>query len=90
MKTHYEQLGLTPQASARAIAQPFLRLSKKYDPKEPANAASGDAVAAYQAVHEAYRALNDPQARRDYYLTLRTQTLAERVSAARLAHTAIK
>jgi len=90
MKTHYEQLGLTPQASARAIEQSFLRLSKKYDPKDPANGASVDALAAYQAVHEAYRTLNNPQARHDYDLTLRSQTLAERVKAARSAQAATK
>ena len=90
MKTHYEQLGLTPQASARAIEQSFLRLSKKYDPKDPANGASAEALAVYQAVHEAYRILNNPQARRDYDLTLRSQTLAERVKAARLAQAPIK
>lgn len=90
MKTHYEQLGLTQQASARAIEQSFLRLSKKYDPKDPANAASDEALAAYQAVHDAYRTLNDPQARRDYDLTLRGQTLAERIKAAKMAQAAIK
>ena len=90
MKTHYEQLGLTPQASARAIEQSFLRLLKKYDPKDPANGASAEMLAVYQAVHEAYRILNDPQARRDYDLTLRSLTLAERVKAAKLAQAPIK
>jgi molecular chaperone DnaJ len=85
MKTHYEQLGLTPQASARAIEQSFLRLSKKYDPKDPANGASAEVQALYQAVHDAYRTLNNPQARQVYDLTLRTQTLSERIKAARLA-----
>lgn len=90
MKTHYEQLGLTPQASARAIEQSFLRLSKKYDPKDLANGTGADVLTAYQAVHEAYRILNNPEARREYDLTLRGQTLAERVKAARSAQAAIK
>jgi curved DNA-binding protein CbpA len=83
MKTHYEQMGLTPQASSRAIEQSFLRLAKKYDPKNPANQASGDAMAMYRAVHEAYRVLNNPEARRNYDLTLRVQSLSERVKTAR-------
>ena len=68
----------------------FLRLSKKYDPKDPANGAGNDVLAVYQAVHEAYRILNNPQARREYDLTLRSQTLAERVKAARSAQAATK
>lgn len=85
MKTHYERLGLTPQASTRAIEQSFLRLAKKYDPKEPLNQANVEALAMYQAVHDAYRTLNDPVARSKYDLTLRTQSLSERVKAARAA-----
>ena len=90
MKTHYEQLGLTPQASIRAIEQSFLRLSKKYDPKDPANGGSVTARAEYQAVHEAYRTLSDVTARRNYDATLRTQSLSERVKAARAAQSATK
>ena len=85
MKTHYEQLGLTPQASARAIEQSFLRLAKKFDPKDPANLGSAAAQASYAAVHEAFRTLNDPEARRIYDQTLRGQSLSERVKAARAA-----
>jgi DnaJ-class molecular chaperone len=83
MKTYYEQLGLTPQASVRAIEQSFLRLAKKYDPKDPANQDNAEAPVLYQAVHDAYRTLNDPEARRVYDQTLRVQTLSERVKAAR-------
>ena len=90
MKTHYQQLGLTPQASARAIEQSFLRLAKKYDPKDPANSASADALALYQAIHDAYRTLKNPEERRNYDLTLRTQSLAERVKSARLTQTQFK
>lgn len=85
MKTHYEQLGLTPQASTRAIEQSFLRLAKKYDPKAPANSVNAEALALYQAVHEAYRTLSNADERRNYDLTLRNQSLAERVKAARAA-----
>lgn len=90
MKTHYEQLGLTPQASPRAIEQSFLRFAKKYDPKDPANSSNPGAKAEYQAVHDAYRILSDATARANYDLTLRTQTLSERVKAARVAQALIK
>ena len=83
MKTHYEQLGLTPQASVRAIEQSFVRLAKKFDPKDPVNANNAGARAQYQAVHEAYRTLLDANARRLYDSTLKTQSLSERVKAAR-------
>ncbi len=85
MKTHYEQLGLTPQASQRAIEQSFLRLAKKFDPKDPGNGSKADARDQYQAVHDAYRTLSDANARRLYDLTLRTMSLSERVKAARAA-----
>lgn len=85
MKTHYEQLGLTPQASARAIEQSFLRLARKFDPRDQANGNSAEARAQYQAVHEAYRTLSDADLRRTYDVTLRTQSLSERVKAARAA-----
>jgi curved DNA-binding protein CbpA len=90
MKTHYEQLGLTPQASARAIEQSFIRLAKKYDPKDPANGANAEAPALYQAVHDAYRTLSDAEARRNYDSTLRVQSLSERVKAARAAQVTSK
>ena len=90
MKTHYEQLGLTPQASVRAIQQSFARLAKKYDPKDPANHGNEEVRAEYRAVHEAYRTLSDADARRNYDLSLRTQSLSERVKAAKAAQAPAK
>lgn len=84
MRTHYVQLGLTPQASARAIEQSFLRLAKKYDPKSFVNRGSTQAQTLYLAVHEAYRTLSDAEARRNYDLSLRVRSLSERVKAARV------
>ena len=83
MKTHYEQLGLPPQASVRAIEKAFLRLARKFDPKDPANWGNADARAQYQAVYEAFRTLRDANARRNYDATLRPQSLSQRVKAAR-------
>ncbi len=44
----------------------------------------------YLAVHEAYRVLKNPVTRGDYDLTLKTQSLAERMKAARMAQTLSK
>jgi curved DNA-binding protein CbpA len=89
MKTHYDQLGLTPQASVRVVEQSFLRLARKYDPAAPGNNSAG-ALAEYQAVHDAYKILSNAEARRSYDLTLRAQSLAERVKAARAEQVAVK
>lgn len=74
MKTLYDQLGVTPQASLNAIQQSFFRLARKFDPDNPANQSSGDAHTQYRAVHDAYRTLSDPVARRQYDLSLQTQS----------------
>ena len=74
MKTLYEQLGVTPQASLNAIRQSFLRLARKFDPENPVNQGNAVAHAQYRAVHDAYRTLSDPAARGQYDLSLRTQT----------------
>ena len=74
MKTLYERLGVTPQASLNAIQQSFFRLARKFDPENPANQSNDDARAQYRAVHDAYRTLSDPAARRQYDLNLQTQS----------------
>jgi len=74
MKTLYEQLGVTPQATLNAIQQSFFRLARKLDPDNPANQSSADVHAQYRAVHDAYRTLADPAARRQYDLSLQTQS----------------
>ena len=74
MKTLYEQLGVTPQASPNAIQQSFFRLARRFDPEHPDNQSSDDARAQYRAVHDAYRTLSDPAARRLYDLNLQAQS----------------
>lgn len=74
MKTLYEQLGVTPQASQNAIQQSFLRLARKFDPDNPVNLGRADACAQYRAVHDAYRTLADPATRRQYDRGLQTQS----------------
>jgi molecular chaperone DnaJ len=78
MKTLYEQLGITPQASQKAIQQSFFRLARKFDPSNPANKDSATAREQYVAVQFAYRTLSDPAARANYDHGLQTQSLLQR------------
>lgn len=75
MKTLYEQLGITPQASQTAIQQSFFRLARKLDPKNPHNQNSERARAEYLAVQFAYRTLSNPDSRSDYDRSLQLQSL---------------
>ena len=84
MKTLYDRLCITQQASPKAIQQSFFRLAKKYDPNVPANRGSAEMRAQYLAVHDAYRTLSDPDARRKYDGTLHKSSLTQRVKAQRL------
>lgn len=90
MKTLYDRLGITPQASEKAIQQSFYRLAKKFDPNQPANQAKADVRGQYLAVREAYRTLSDPEARRNYDLSLRMHSLAQRAKTARTVAISLK
>lgn len=83
MKTLYDRLGITPQASEKAIQQSFYRLAKKFDPGHISNQGKADTREQYLAVREAYRTLSDPEARRNYDRSLQTQSLAQRAKTAR-------
>lgn len=87
MKTLYDRLGVTPQASLKAIQQSFFRKAKQFDPDNPANKGNADARLQYLAVHDAYRTLSDPEARRKYDRTLQMESLTMRVKAARTMRT---
>jgi len=78
MKTLYQQLGITPQASQKAIQQSFFRLARKFDPSNLANQDSAAAREQYAAVQYAYRTLSDPDARANYDRSLQTQPLLHR------------
>ena len=75
MKTHYEQLGITPHASQTTIQQSFFRLAKKLDPKNPLNQGSERARIEYLAIQSAYRTLSNPDLRCDYDRSLQLQAL---------------
>lgn len=74
MKTLYECLGITPQASQKAIQQAFFRLARKFDPNNPANRGNVAARDQYLAVQYAYRTLADADARANYDRSLQKQS----------------
>ena len=90
MKTLYDQLGVTVQASPKAIQQSFFRLAKKFDPKNPANQGNAAASVQYLAVREAYRILSDTETRRKYDQSLVAPTLTQRVQNARAQRDGIR
>lgn len=90
MKTLYDRLGITPQASEKAIQQSFYRLAKKFDPNQPANQGKVDIREQYLAMRDAYRTLSDAQARRNYDRSLQVHSLAQRAKAARTVATSLK
>lgn len=90
MKTLYDRLGVTPQASQKAIQQSFFRLVKKLDPYNPDNQSNADARLQYFAVQDAYRVLSDPEARRKYDRSLQMQSPTKRVQSARTMRTLYK
>jgi curved DNA-binding protein CbpA len=75
MKTLYQQLGITPQASQTVVQQSFFRLAKKLDPKNPLNQSNERARAEYLAVQSAYRTLSNLESRANYDRSLQIQSL---------------
>ncbi len=78
MKTYYDQLGVTPQASFTAIQQSFFRLARKLDPRDPRNEGNEAIRERYLAVQTAYRALCDAERRYNYDRDLLLHTTTHR------------
>ena len=78
MKTYYDQLGVTPQASFTAIQQSFFRLARKLDPRNPRNEGNEAIREQYLAVQTAYRALCDAERRYNYDRDLLLHTTTHR------------
>ena len=70
MPTHYEQLGVAPDASTQQLRQAFRALSKRYHPDTTALPAA-EAELAFRQLRQAYGVLADPAARRSYDERLR-------------------
>jgi hypothetical protein len=60
--THYERLGVAPDAETSAIRDAYRRLARVHHP----DARGGAASAEMPAINEAYGVLSDPIRRRDY------------------------
>ena len=59
---HYETLQISPNAEADTIQRVFRLLAQRFHPD---NQQTGDA-ARFREIHDAYRVLNDPEARAQY------------------------
>jgi curved DNA-binding protein CbpA len=70
MTTHYELLGVAPDATSQQLRQAFRALSKRYHPDTTSLPAT-EAEAAFQQVRLAYGVLADPVTRRSYDERLR-------------------
>ncbi|MFZ0406500.1 MAG: J domain-containing protein [Cyanobium sp.] len=70
MPTHYEALGVSPDASSQQLRQAFRALSKLYHP-DTTSLPAAEAEVAFQRVRQAYGVLGDAAARRAYDERLR-------------------
>jgi curved DNA-binding protein CbpA len=63
--SHYQRLGVSPDASAESLRQAFRLLSKRYHPDTTA-LPQPEAEAAFRELQGAYSVLSDPDERRRY------------------------
>lgn len=71
-RTHYEVLGVDPDADEQAIKKAYRKAARKLHP----DMNGGKHLPEYLLVEEAYRILSDPLARRDYDAELRGEPTA--------------
>lgn len=82
-KTLYDTLELSATASSEAIHAAYQRLSAKFDPDRPENAANPGARMQHDAVKEAFIRLGNPEKRKQYDDRLaRLRTMLENVEVA--------
>lgn len=78
-RSHYDVLGVRPDASATTIRESYRRLAREYHPDRTAgSAAGGDKM---PAINEAYHVLSDPGRRAVYDAQRRAPASTSRTSA---------
>jgi curved DNA-binding protein CbpA len=80
--SHYQRLGVRPDASAERLRQAFRLLSKRYHPDTTA-LPQPEAEAAFRELQGAYSVLSDPDQRRRYDAELALITPASAPAAPR-------
>lgn len=88
IRTHYDSLQVTENASPEVIRGAYRYLSKKWHPdKNPDNTA--EAARTFSLINEAYAVLSDPQRRKEYDLWIKSERErdAERITKDQLSPT---
>lgn len=73
-RTHYETLGLRPNATDAEIRSAYRKIALRHHPDRSTDPAS---PGIFMKATEAYEVLNDPQAKRDYDRSLESEALRE-------------
>lgn len=79
-KTHYDNLQVTPGASAEVIRASYRALMQKYHPDRFHDAARGERIC--KIINQSFAVLSDPPERREYDVRLARRQEAEGASAA--------
>ena len=82
-QTHYQVLGLTPDASPEEVKRRFRELARKHHPDLNPN--SPDTHALFLRINQAHETLSDPNLRASYDLSLRDQARREAEARARFS-----
>jgi molecular chaperone DnaJ len=72
--THYDILGVSPNASVEQIRDAYRRLAREHHPDRAATSGRTSDDASMPTINEAYRVLNDPARRAVYDASLRGTT----------------